>query len=109
MIPQVDDDSLPRLLDAAARPVLVDFWSPRCAPCAALARELERLAAELGERLVILGVNVDENPRTRGLYEIERLPALGLFRSGELIGFIGGMGRKDAIQAAVEAALGAPL
>lgn len=98
---EVDDDSFEKVVMQAARPVLVDFWSPRCRPCHALARELERLSAEVGERLLIVKINVDDNPRVRGEFEIHHLPALGLFEKGEFIRFIGGLGKKEAIKAAL--------
>jgi thioredoxin-like negative regulator of GroEL len=100
-LPDVDDDSFEKIVMRSSRPVLVDFWSPRCAPCYALAHELEKLSAEVGDRLLIVKINVDENPRVRGEFEIVHLPALGLFEKGEFIRFIGGLGRKDAIKAAL--------
>lgn len=98
---EVDDDSFQRVVIQAARPVLVDFWSPRCRPCHALGRELEKLVPEVGGRIEIVKINVDENPRVRGEFEIEQLPALGLFEHGELVRFIGGLGRKEEIKAAL--------
>jgi thioredoxin 1 len=99
MIIDVDDDSFEKIVMQASRPVLVDFWSPRCPPCYALAQELEKLSEELGNRLLIVKINVDENPQIRSEYEILHLPALGLFEKGEFIRFIGGLGKKDAIKA----------
>ena len=98
---ELDDDSFETAVMRSTQPVLVDFWSPRCAPCHALARELEKLSSEVGDRLLIVKINVDENPRVRGEYEILHLPAFGLFERGEFIRFIGGLGRKDAIKAAL--------
>jgi thioredoxin 1 len=101
LIIEADDDGFEKAVDATDRPVLVDFWSPRCRPCHALAVELEKLAAEVGDRLRIVKINVDENPMTRAEYEIFHLPALGLFEKGEFVRFIGGIGKKDAIKAAL--------
>jgi thioredoxin len=98
---EVDDDSFQKVVIQATQPVLVDFWSPRCRPCHALARELEKLAPEVVRRIKIVTINVDENPRVRGEFEIEQLPALGLFEHGELVRFIGGLGRKEEIKAAL--------
>jgi thioredoxin 1 len=98
---ETDDDGFEKAVSAADRPVLVDFWSPRCRPCHALAAELEKLAAEVGDRLRIVKINVDENPMTRAEYEIVHLPALGLFENGEFVRFIGGIGKKDAIKSAL--------
>ncbi len=100
-IPDVDDDSFDRRVLGAVLPVLVDFWSPRCTPCHALARELERLLPEVAGRLEIVRINVDENPWARAEYQITQLPALGLFHAGEFVRFVGGLGRKDAIKSAL--------
>jgi thioredoxin len=100
-LPELDDDGFEKAMAASNVPVLVDFWSPRCAPCHALGRELEKLAAEVGDRLLIIKINVDENPLTRAEYEIYHLPALGLFENGAFVRFIGGIGKKEAIKAAL--------
>jgi len=101
LVPETDDDGFEKAVAAPGPPVLVDFWSPRCAPCHALAVELEKLAAEVGDRLRIVKINVDENPLTRAEYEIHHLPALGLFENGEFVRFIGGLGKKEAIKTAL--------
>jgi thioredoxin-like negative regulator of GroEL len=59
--------------------------------------ELEKLAAECGERLLILKMNVQENYQIPAELEISSLPALALYRNGRFDRFIGGVGKKDAI------------
>jgi len=60
----------------AATPTIVDFWAPWCRPCSAIAPELEKLAAQYGEKLRIVKVNVDDNPLTpRSLY-IRSIPTI---------------------------------
>ncbi len=98
MLREVDDDSFEKVVMQGSKLVLVDFWSPRCGPCYALARELEALQTELGDRLLIVKINVDENPQIRGEYEIYHLPSLGFFQNGELVRFIGGLGKKSALR-----------
>ena len=77
--------------------MLVKFWQPGCGGCRALLIELEKLAAECGERLLIL-----ENERPRELSDSRRArislsPALAVYRNGRFDRFIGGVGKKDAI------------
>ena len=50
-------------------PVLVDFWAPWCPPCMMLKPELERLAADLGERAKIALINVEEEPELAGMFD----------------------------------------
>jgi len=73
-------------------PVLVDFWAPWCGPCQMMAPILENLAQELGDKIKIAKVNVDD-PENQSLaveYQIQSIPSMKLFKNGEEIAsFIG--------------------
>lgn len=68
----------------SARPVLVDFWAEWCGPCRLVGPVLERMAAELGDRLEIVKVDVDENPESMARYRVTSMPTLLLFKDGEV-------------------------
>lgn len=81
----------------SAVPVLVDFWAEWCGPCRALAPKLEEIATELGSKIVIAKLNVDENQQTPEKYRIRGIPAMILFKNGREVGQLVGNHPKDAI------------
>ncbi len=68
----------------AGKPVLVDFWAEWCGPCKQIGPHLEALAGDLGEKLTVAKVNVDDSPRTPGKYGVRGIPTLILFKGGEV-------------------------
>ncbi|HNP60078.1 MAG TPA: thioredoxin domain-containing protein [Nitrospirales bacterium] len=97
MIQGVVDREFDGMIEKSPVPVLVEFWQPDCGHCRALTKELEHLQKELGKRLLILTMNVQENFLIPGELEIHSLPTLALFLNGEFKQFIGGIGKKDQI------------
>ena len=97
MIVNIEDREFDRVIENSTVPVLVEFWQPGCGHCRALTRELEHIQEEVGKRLLILAMNVQENFLIPGELEIQSLPTLALFVNGEFKQFIGGIGRKDLI------------
>lgn len=59
--------------------------------------ELERLQEKMGSNLLVLAMNVDENFQIPADLEVSSLPALALYRYGEFVKFIGGVGKRDVI------------
>jgi thioredoxin 1 len=72
------------VLDAEL-PVLIDFWAPWCGPCRMLAPTLEEAAKQFDGRLKVMKVNVDDNQDTPAKYGVRGIPALMLFKNGEMV------------------------
>jgi thioredoxin-like negative regulator of GroEL len=97
MIQDIEDREFDRIIEQASVPVLVEFWQPGCGHCQALLQELELIQAEVGNRLFIVKMNVQENFLIPGEIEIQSLPTLDLYVGGKFENFVGGIGKKNAL------------
>jgi thioredoxin 1 len=97
MIADIEDRNFDVIISKSSVPVLVEFWQPGCGHCRALTQELEHIQDEVGERLLIVKMNVQENFLIPGELEIHSLPVLALYVKGKFEHFIGGIGKKDQI------------
>jgi thioredoxin 1 len=68
----------------SAGPVVVDFWAEWCGPCKQIAPTLDEIASQLGDKVKIVKLNVDENPNTAAKYGIMSIPTLLMFKNGEI-------------------------
>lgn len=82
----------------SAKPVLVDFWAPWCAPCRMMAPTVEAVAGEYAERAVVGKLNVDDNQGVAGKYNIRGIPTLLLFKDGQVAEQVVGATSKDAVK-----------
>jgi thioredoxin 1 len=80
----VTDQSFSSEVLEAPGPVLVDFWAEWCGPCKQIAPTLEEISEELGDKLTIAKVDVDDNPDTPNKYGVRGIPTLIIFKDGEV-------------------------
>ncbi|MBB4618465.1 thioredoxin TrxA [Sphingomonas abaci] len=66
----------------ADTPVLVDFWAEWCGPCKMIGPALEEISDELGEKVTIAKLNIDDNPDAPGRYGVRGIPTMILFKGG---------------------------
>ena len=79
--------------------IMVDFWAEWCGPCRAVSPILDAIAAENPDKIKIVKLNVDDNPQTAMKYQITSIPAMKVFKGGELVKTIIGAKPKPAIEA----------
>ena len=70
--------------------VLVDFFATWCGPCKMLGPELEKLANNVSEDVVIIKVDVDQYPELAAQYRIQSVPTLLRFKNGKLVEQVSG-------------------
>ncbi len=86
-------------------PVVVDFWAEWCGPCKTLSPIVDELAEELGDKVKIVKVNIDEAPEAPTKYGVRGVPTLMIFKGGEVVDTrVGGM-PKSQLAEWVEGAL----
>ena len=105
-ITDVTDNNFQAEVLESETPVLVDFWAPWCGPCRIVAPHLEELAGER-EDLLIVKLNVDENPQVSAQYNVMSIPTLLLFKHGQVAHQIIGALPKNRLVQEIEPALAA--
>jgi len=84
---------------------LVDFWAPWCGPCRMQGPILEQILGTVAGRATIAKVNVDEAQDVAVKYSIRNIPALMVFKDGQMMKTFVGLQRGDVLLQAIEAAL----
>ena len=77
--------------------VLVDFSATWCGPCKRLVPELEAVAQELGDKVTILKVDVDDSPDIASEYGVQSIPNMTFFKDGKVVDTVVGLLPKAAI------------
>ncbi len=91
---QVNDQNFETEVLKSSEPVLVDFWAEWCGPCKMMSPLVDELAQEMGSKLKVVKLNIEENPATPTRFGIRGIPTFMIFRNGELVETkVGGMSK----------------
>ncbi len=79
------------VIDKSAEvPVVVDLWAPWCGPCKTLGPIIEKVIDETGGKVVLVKVNIDENPGLSQAFKVQSIPAVYAVKDGAVVdGFMG--------------------
>ena len=94
----VTDDTFQQDVISADKPVLVDFWAEWCGPCRMIAPALEEISNELGEKVTVAKLNIDDNPDAPAKYGVRGIPTMILFKNGQPAATKVGAAPKSALQ-----------
>ena len=79
---KVTDASFEADVLKSTEPVVVDFWAEWCGPCKMIGPSLEEISEELGEKVTIAKLNIDDNPDAPGKFGVRGIPTMILFKNG---------------------------
>jgi len=101
-VQEVTDQNFEAEVLNSETPAIIDFWAEWCAPCRAIAPIVKDLAAQYGDKVKVVKLNIDENPGTPSKYGIRSIPTVLAFKDGAVVSQITGARPKGAFEEMVQ-------
>ncbi len=101
----VTDQSFESDVLGSSGPVLVDFWAEWCGPCRMIGPALEEISNDLGDKVTVAKLNIDENPDVPARYGVRGIPTMLLFKDGQPVAQKVGAAPRSHIQQWLESNL----
>ena len=98
----VSDQNFEEEILKSDKPVIIDFWAEWCAPCKQITPILKDLAEEYGDRVKVVKMDIDANPKTPGDYGIRAIPTILSFKDGKVVEQLQGVRPKADFEAAIK-------
>ncbi|MBR9762033.1 MAG: thioredoxin [Rhodobacteraceae bacterium] len=98
----VTDDTFEAEVKNAEGPVLVDIWAEWCGPCRQIAPALEEISEEMAGKLKVVKLDADSNPNSVMSMGVRGIPALFIFKDGEIVSNRTGAAPKAALQSWID-------
>ena len=99
------DATFDTIVKDSVLPVVVDFWAEWCGPCKQIGPSLEELSTEMVGKIKVVKVDVDSNPSAAAALGVRGIPALFLFKDGQVISNKTGAAPKAALKSWIEDAI----
>jgi len=101
---EVTDDNFEEKVVEASKEklVVVDFWAEWCGPCNMLAPTLDNVVESFGDKVVLVKLNVDQNPEIANKFNVNAIPDVKFFKDGNLVDSFVGVQSEDKIKGLIE-------
>jgi thioredoxin 1 len=101
----VDDKNFDAEVLKSDKPVMADFWATWCQPCKMIAPMIDKLAAEYGEKMKVVKIDLDSSSNTASSFGIRSIPTLMFFKGGEMVEQVIGVVNEPQLKKIIEKVL----